>query len=587
MLQRTRNEAGLSTSGKQFKGLRRWGLLMSLLLTLPTAAWGVSPTVQLISPTNGATAVAPGVFTLTANASGSNPIVAVRFYSNGVQVAVDSTAPYSRSYSNLAAGTYVLTAEATDNVDQTGVSAPVTVTVTPAPTVKLTGANKLVDSTVALGSTASATFRLATAGKIRFQTSAGGLYEEQSPFDEWLEPESTTASLNFEVMAVPVSGAVTSGPTNQWLALGGVARDWTLTNVVAGTSAQAVLTIQIRRIGTTTVLASTNATLRATVLNNPPTVAWTAPAANSLFTANSNIPLSASAADSDGSISKVEFLSGSTVLSTDITAPYTYTWPNVPAGTYSLSARATDNMGAVAISSPPVPITVNAMPIVTMPTPTMQNSPCTWTLSATASDSDGTISQVQFFNGATSLGIDTTAPYTAAFSGVVAGSHNLTARAVDNRGAVTTSPPVTAVCNAMPTISITNPIAGLTQSTSLDLAAAAADSDGSIASVQYFEGATAINSTPVTTAPYTFPWSNVAQGSHTVTARAIDNRRCGYHVQRGNVHGGRRSAHCVAERACQRFELHASVRSHPDRERQHQYRHDQQGGVFRQWHKAR
>ena len=56
-------------------------------------------------------------------------------------------------------------------------------------------------------------------------------------------------------------------------------------------------------------------------------------------------------------MTKVEFLNGSTVLGQDTTAPYSYTWKNVPSGSHTLRVRATDNAGAVTTSAP-VGITV-------------------------------------------------------------------------------------------------------------------------------------------------------------------------------------------------------------------------------------
>ena len=90
-----------------------------------------------------------------------------------------------------------------------------------------------------------------------------------------------------------------------------------------------------------------------------PTVSLTSPAANQSFTAGSSIVLAASAAETGGSISKVEFFSGSTLLGTATTAPYTFTWANVAAGSYSLTAEAFDAAGATATSTA-VPITVTA-----------------------------------------------------------------------------------------------------------------------------------------------------------------------------------------------------------------------------------
>ncbi|GII75213.1 cellulose 1,4-beta-cellobiosidase [Sphaerisporangium rufum] len=84
----------------------------------------------------------------------------------------------------------------------------------------------------------------------------------------------------------------------------------------------------------------------------PPTVSLTSPSAGQTFTAPATIGLAATAADSDGTVSKVDFYNGTTLLGSDTTAPYTYTWTGVAAGSYSLTAKATDNSGASTTSSP-------------------------------------------------------------------------------------------------------------------------------------------------------------------------------------------------------------------------------------------
>ena len=60
-------------------------------------------------------------------------------------------------------------------------------------------------------------------------------------------------------------------------------------------------------------------------------------------------------------------------------------------------------------------------------------------LEATASDADGQIVRVSFHDGSTLLGVDTTAPYTWAWTPTTAGTRSLTAQATDDRGATTTS----------------------------------------------------------------------------------------------------------------------------------------------------
>jgi hypothetical protein len=86
-------------------------------------------------------------------------------------------------------------------------------------------------------------------------------------------------------------------------------------------------------------------------LNNPPQITWVGPADGAVFTAPTNIVLSANASDLDGSISKVEFFQGVTKLGETNASPYQYTWNNVPAGLYSLTAKATDDSGATTVST--------------------------------------------------------------------------------------------------------------------------------------------------------------------------------------------------------------------------------------------
>src|SRR5678815_1505013 len=95
--------------------------------------------------------------------------------------------------------------------------------------------------------------------------------------------------------------------------------------------------------------------------NVPPSVSLTSPSAGTTFTAPANITLTAAASDSDGTVAKVDFYAGSTLLQTDTTGPYSFTWNNVQPGSYTLTARATDNAGAVTTSGT-VNIQVNTAP---------------------------------------------------------------------------------------------------------------------------------------------------------------------------------------------------------------------------------
>jgi hypothetical protein len=95
--------------------------------------------------------------------------------------------------------------------------------------------------------------------------------------------------------------------------------------------------------------------------NQPPTVSISSPTNNASFTAPASVTISATAADSDGTISKVEFYNGATKLGEATSSPYSYSWTNISAGNYVLTAKATDNGNAVTTSTA-VNISVTAPP---------------------------------------------------------------------------------------------------------------------------------------------------------------------------------------------------------------------------------
>lgn len=93
--------------------------------------------------------------------------------------------------------------------------------------------------------------------------------------------------------------------------------------------------------------------------NVGPSVAITSPANGAAFTAGGTINLAATATVSSGSISNVQFFRGTTLLGSDNTSPYAYSWTNITAGTHELRAVATDNAGRTAESK--ISVTVNVL----------------------------------------------------------------------------------------------------------------------------------------------------------------------------------------------------------------------------------
>ena len=83
----------------------------------------------------------------------------------------------------------------------------------------------------------------------------------------------------------------------------------------------------------------------------PPTISITNPSDGSTFGSGSNIILTASASDSDGTIASVDFYASGTLIGRSTTMPYSASWQSAQPGTYSVYAVATDNLGAVTTSS--------------------------------------------------------------------------------------------------------------------------------------------------------------------------------------------------------------------------------------------
>ena len=150
--------------------------------------------------------------------------------------------------------------------------------------------------------------------------------------------------------------------------------------------------------------------------NSSPAVALTQPANGATYTAPATVNLAATASDADGTVAKVEFFNGAAKLGEDPTAQYSFTWSGVAAGSYAVTARATDNLGTSMVSAPATTTVTaaNAAPTAAITSP-LQGAIYPWkptiTITATASDPDGTVGRVEFRDGAKLLGQDTTAPY--------------------------------------------------------------------------------------------------------------------------------------------------------------------------------
>ncbi|HWQ93435.1 MAG TPA: CHRD domain-containing protein [Clostridia bacterium] len=96
--------------------------------------------------------------------------------------------------------------------------------------------------------------------------------------------------------------------------------------------------------------AGMTGSVTVTGANTPPTVTISSPTNNASFSVPAIVTIEVAAQDSDGTVTNVLFLAGTTVLGNDTAAPFSVAASLAP-GSNALSAVATDNLGASATSA--------------------------------------------------------------------------------------------------------------------------------------------------------------------------------------------------------------------------------------------
>ena len=347
------------------------------------------------------------------------------------------------------------------------------------------------------------------------------------PTTRW--SESTITWSNKPARAAALTSATVKSKTAAWIEL-----DVTAYLLSERAQGRNLVSLALHSTANTSVYvkanskeAQSNKPRLAFTADKAPTVSLSAPTANSVFAAPANIGLAVKVSDADGSIAKVEYFRGTTLIGTTISTPFAFNWSNVPAGSYSLSAKATDNSG-VSTTSSAVNLVVDAAPSVGITSPADQSSygaPASFNLSASASDSDGSIAKVEFYQGATLLQSLTQAPHTIVINQSTPGTYTYSAKATDNAGIATQSSTVsvTVKAAAAPNVSLTAPLDGarLHAPASITLTAAASDSDGRVARVDFFQDAAPIGS--ATLPPYSITINQASVGTYSFSARAVDD----------------------------------------------------------------
>ena len=285
-------------------------------LTIPSLILepNIPPVVSLTSPANNASIITGTVMNLTANATDSDgSVTSVEFFVDGVSVGTDNTAPFTSStvtYTAVA-GAHTVYAIATDNsadADQTQSSTRnFSVANNQAPTVSVSAA-----TTAIVGDVIAIT---ATAGDV----------------------DGTVAQVEFFVDNVSVGVDNASPFTNDWTATVG---------------AHTIKATATDDLGLATTSSIANISVAA---NNPPTAVITAPLASATIIAGTStapivVTINATATDSDGTITGVEFFINNVSIATDVTSPYSYDWTSTP-GVKNITVKSTDNKGAITTSS--------------------------------------------------------------------------------------------------------------------------------------------------------------------------------------------------------------------------------------------
>ena len=587
-------------------------------VTAPPPPANVAPSVSLTAPAAGASYAAPGTVSIGATASDSDGIVnRVEFFANGVLLGADSTAPYEYTWSGVAAGSYNLTARAIDDDGAGANSSGRGITVTSPPSAPdgtgtglsaqyfdtpdlsgsaLTRIDPQVDFTWGTGAPAASInpddFSARWTGELEprySQTytistiSDDGVrlwLDGQLVIDNWAEHSSTEDTVSMALQA-----GRRYALKLEYFELGGAASARLLW-ASQSQSKQPVAKTQLYPA----------AAPPAPPANKAPSVSLTGPSTGSKYAAPAIVPLTASASDTDGSVSRVEFLANGTLVGTDTTSPYAFSWSNVPAGSYSVVARAFDDDGAgansssvqVEVTSPPPPASgsgtglsaqyfdnpdLTGTPLVSRldaqvdfgwgvgsPAPALAEDDFsarwvgeleprhseTYTLSTISDDGvrlwlDGRL-LIDNWAEHPSTEDAVTVPLQANHRHVVkleffelggaATARLMWSSASQPRQAVPTSqlyptatapapqPPAT---NTPPSVSLTGPAAGssYTAPATLSLAASASDPNGSVSRVEFLADGALKGSD--TTAPYTYSWGNVPAGTYALTARAIDD----------------------------------------------------------------
>jgi len=172
-------------------------------------------------------------------------------------------------------------------------------------------------------------------------------------------------------------------------------------------------------------------------------VTLTNPVKNGVYRAGTDLMLKATATKLDNEISKIEFFKGAEKIGESTNAPYQLNWQKIESGTWQLHAKVTDAKGDTAVSLViPISIVQNIAPEIGVISPENNSffaSGVTIPFTVNATDKDGSIAKVEYFNGTTKIGESLVSPFGFEWKNVIPGVYSITATANDNEGLSITS----------------------------------------------------------------------------------------------------------------------------------------------------
>jgi hypothetical protein len=244
--------------------------------------------------------------------------------------------------------------------------------------------------------------------------------------------------------------------------------------------------------------------------NTAPVVSIIAPANGSYFVSPATVTLTASATDANGSIAKVEFYNGTTLIGTASATPFSMPVSLSTICTYSIVAIAYDNAGLQTISAPVV------FQVGTSCTSTISTSGATTFCqgsNVTLTASTGAF--YAWYNGTTQVG--TSATYIASVSG------SYTVQVTNAQGCPAISPAVSVTVIAQPHITISSPQNNATVNSSSVVLTTNVSGSG-ISGVTFYKGNSYLGI--VKNSPYSYTVSNLANGPYVFYAVAQGTGNC-------------------------------------------------------------